>query len=73
MATNATSFTSPLADKFAAVSLPPQVDYVIEKVASAGILTWFFTLLALAVVYDQSTYFSQHCAIGVWRRENTLC
>ncbi|ETS82527.1 Cytochrome P450 61 [Pestalotiopsis fici W106-1] len=63
MATNATSFTSPLADKFAAVSLPPQVDYVIEKVASAGILTWLFTLLALAVVYDQISYLSQKGSI----------
>lgn len=54
MAVNATSFTSPLADKFASVSLPPQIDYVIEKVAGAGIVTWLVTLLAIAVAYDQS-------------------
>ncbi|KAH8681022.1 cytochrome P450 61 [Xylariales sp. PMI_506] len=56
MATNATGFTSPLAERFGAVSLPPQVDYVVDLVANASILTWVFTLLALAVAYDQISY-----------------
>jgi C-22 sterol desaturase len=53
MATNASSFTSPLAERFAAVSLPPQIEYVVDIVANAGIVTWLVTLLALAVTYDQ--------------------
>lgn len=55
MATNASSITSPLADMFPAVNLPPQVDYVIEQVASVSWVTWLCTLLAMAVVYDQGT------------------
>jgi sterol 22-desaturase len=55
MASNATSFTSPLADVFPAFNLPPQVDYVIEQVASVSLVTWLVTLLAMAVVYDQGT------------------
>lgn len=56
MASNASSFTSPLAEKFAAVNvnLPPQFDYVVDTITNAGILTWIVTLLALAVAYDQS-------------------
>lgn len=57
MAANATSFTSPLADfKLAAGTLPPQVDYVLDTIANASVMTWVFTLLALAVAYDQSTF-----------------
>lgn len=63
MTTNATSFTSPLADKFAAVNLPPQLDYVVDKVANAGFWTWVFTLLAIAVAYDQISYWRQKGSI----------
>lgn len=56
MASNASSFTSPLAEKFAAVNvnLPPHIDFVVDTISNAGILTWLATLLALAVAYDQS-------------------
>lgn len=55
MAANATSFTSPLADfKVAAANLPPQVDYVVDTIANASVMAWLFTLLAIAVAYDQS-------------------
>lgn len=55
MATNATSFTSPLATiKYGAVPVPPQLEYVFEIVANASIWQILVTLLALAVVYDQS-------------------
>ncbi|KAI4865638.1 cytochrome P450 61 [Hypoxylon rubiginosum] len=64
MAANATSFTSPLADfKLAAGSLPPQVDYVVDTIANASIMSWLFTLLALAVAYDQISYFMQKGSI----------
>jgi hypothetical protein len=64
MAYNATSFTSPLAERFAAISLPPQVDYVVEAVAAASFWTWAFTILAIAVAYDQCELpFS--CAPGI--------
>lgn len=55
MAANATSFTSPLAD-FSVGGLPPQVDYMVNTIANASVMTWVFTLIAVAVAYDQSTY-----------------
>ncbi|KAK7957128.1 cytochrome p450 61 [Apiospora aurea] len=58
MASNASSFSSPLAEKFAAVNLnlPPHVDFVVDTISNAGILTWIATLLALAIAYDQISY-----------------
>lgn len=56
-AVNSTSsgFTSVLAStKFASAGLPPQVDYFVDKVASASIWTVLITLFAMCVVYDQS-------------------
>lgn len=47
--------TSVLANsKYVSANMPPQVDYVIETIAGAGAWTWFFTILAICVVYDQS-------------------
>ncbi|KAI1457549.1 cytochrome P450 61 [Annulohypoxylon moriforme] len=64
MAANATSFTSPLADfGFAAGNLPPQVDYVLDTIANASVMTWVFTILAMAVAYDQISYLVQKGSI----------
>lgn len=57
MATNATSFSSPLAETiFPIANLPPQLVGAIDAVTSAGLATWFFTILALAVAYDQGMF-----------------
>jgi len=54
MAINATAFTSPLASVgIGAVNVPPQLEYVVELVSNASGWTIFWSLLALAVVYDQ--------------------
>lgn len=57
MDSNTTTFTSVLANanaKLGNVNIPPQVDYVIERVTNASAWTILFTLLAIAVAYDQS-------------------
>lgn len=55
MESNATTFTSVLANaKLGNVNVPPQIDYMIETVTNASAWTILFTLLALAVAYDQS-------------------
>jgi C-22 sterol desaturase len=56
-ATRASSvLTSVLANsKYVSANIPPQVDYVIDTIAAAGPWTWFFTILAICVVYDQGT------------------
>ncbi|KAK3318355.1 cytochrome P450 61 [Apodospora peruviana] len=57
MATNATSFTSPLANvKYGAVNVPPQLEYVFETISNASGWTVFFTILGLLVAYDQFSY-----------------
>ena len=57
MSSNATTFTSPLAHAGVSMgNLPPQVDRVLDVIANTSIATWFFTLLALAVAYDQSEF-----------------
>lgn len=66
MATNASSFTSPLAERFAAVNLPPQVEYVVDIIANAGVVTWLVTLLALAVTYDQGMRHPRSLAVS-WK------
>lgn len=49
------SVTSVLANaKYAGVSIPPQVDQVVDAVVSSGPWTLFFTILAILVAYDQS-------------------
>ncbi|KAH0532348.1 hypothetical protein TsFJ059_001050 [Trichoderma semiorbis] len=57
-ATRASSvLTSVLANsKYVSANIPPQVDYVIDTIAAAGPWTWFFTILAICVVYDQVSY-----------------
>ncbi|KAK3192538.1 RNA polymerase C-22 sterol desaturase [Lecanicillium sp. MT-2017a] len=53
----ASGFTSVLAStKFAAAGLPPQIDYVIDTIASASMWTVVLTVLALCVAYDQISY-----------------
>ncbi|KAH7031066.1 cytochrome P450 61 [Microdochium trichocladiopsis] len=64
MASNATSFSSPLAESiFPIANLPPQVTDAIDAVANASIATWFFTILGLAVAYDQVSYWIQKGSI----------
>jgi sterol 22-desaturase len=54
MASN-TTFTSILANaKYTSVTVPPQIDFVIDAVSKSGPLTWLLTILAVAVAYDQS-------------------
>lgn len=55
MASNATSFTSPLASaKLGTVAVPPQLEYVIDTISKASGWTIVFTLLAVLVAWDQS-------------------
>ncbi|KAJ3564967.1 hypothetical protein NPX13_g7667 [Xylaria arbuscula] len=63
MATNA-SFTSPLAHAVpSAGAFAPQIESVVDAVMNAGLLTWVFTILALAVAYDQISYLLQKGSI----------
>lgn len=57
MAANVT-FTSMLAGtKYAsAAGLPPQLDYVVDAIVSAGPWTMLLTAFAMCVVYDQSMF-----------------
>ncbi|KAF6843096.1 cytochrome p450 61 [Colletotrichum musicola] len=65
MDTNATAFTSVLANaKLGNINVPPQIDYVIERVANASAWTIFFTLLAVAVAYDQISYITSKGSIA---------
>lgn len=59
-ATGASSvFTSVLANsKYVSANIPPQLDYVIETISTAGPWTWLFTIIALCVAYDQSMLFA---------------
>lgn len=55
MDANTTSFTSPLANaQYGSINVPPQIEYVVDAVSHASLWTVFWTLLAIAVVYDQS-------------------
>ncbi|ROW02277.1 hypothetical protein VSDG_02578 [Cytospora chrysosperma] len=57
MDANATSFTSPLANaQHGSINVPPQLEYVVDAVSHASIWTVLWTLLAIAVVYDQISY-----------------
>ncbi|KAK4204113.1 putative cytochrome P450 E-class, group IV [Triangularia verruculosa] len=57
MASNATSFTSPLATiKYGPVPVPQQLEYALEIVANASIWQILVTLFAVAVAYDQIRY-----------------
>ena len=49
------SVTSVLANaRYGGVSIPPQVDQIVDAVASSGPWTLAFTILAVLVAYDQS-------------------
>lgn len=50
-----TSFTSPLANAHLGGNVPPPVDYVLDALKGVTFWTGFWTLLALAIVYDQRT------------------
>lgn len=51
---NATAFTSPLASvNSGAINVSPQVELVLDAISRMSFWTVFWTLLALAVVYDQ--------------------
>ncbi|KAK0714630.1 cytochrome P450 61 [Lasiosphaeris hirsuta] len=64
MATNATSFASPLASvRFGTVNVPQSLEYVVETLAQTNAWSVFFTLLALLVVYDQVRYIVQKGSI----------
>lgn len=54
MSVNAT-FTSPLANANFGGNVPPQVEFVLDALKGVTFWTGFWTLLALAVVYDQRT------------------
>ncbi|KAL1883790.1 hypothetical protein VTK73DRAFT_8326 [Phialemonium thermophilum] len=57
MATNSTSFTSPLANaKYGSVNIPPQIEYVVDAIGRTSAWTVVFSLLAGLVVYDQIVY-----------------
>lgn len=57
MATNASSFASPLANAtLVNTKIPPQLDLVLDAVSKTSAWTVVFTLLAIAVVYDQISY-----------------
>ncbi|RYO76487.1 hypothetical protein DL766_002621 [Monosporascus sp. MC13-8B] len=64
MSSNATDFASPLAHpELAGANLPLQVDYVFDVISNATISTWLFTLVAIAVAYDQVSYWLQKGSI----------
>ncbi|TQS31477.1 hypothetical protein Golomagni_08237, partial [Golovinomyces magnicellulatus] len=56
MAANATSTLSVLAGKYAPAGIPPQLDYVVDTIASASVWSILLTVLAMCVVYDQISY-----------------
>jgi C-22 sterol desaturase len=56
-ASNATSFTSMLASsRYGGVTLPPQVDLILDTIVNLSPWTLAFTLLAICVAYDQFSY-----------------
>lgn len=51
---NITDFTSPLASvNYGSINVPPQVEYVVDALSRISFWTIFWTILALAVAYDQ--------------------
>lgn len=41
--------------KYAGVAVPPQLDHVLDAIATASPWTLLLTLLAMCIVYDQGT------------------
>ncbi|RYP06001.1 hypothetical protein DL765_009649 [Monosporascus sp. GIB2] len=64
MSSNASDFASPLAHpELAGGNLPLPVDYVLDVISNATISTWLCTLIAIAVAYDQVSYWLQKGSI----------
>ncbi|KAF7555426.1 hypothetical protein G7046_g6554 [Stylonectria norvegica] len=62
--TEPTGFTSIIAGgKYASVNIPPQLDYVVDTIANAGVWTLLLTLVALCVAYDQFSYITSKGSI----------
>lgn len=55
MDVNTTGFTSPLANANFGGNVPPQVELLLDALKGVTFWTGLWTLLALAVVYDQCT------------------
>lgn len=52
-----TSFTSPLATVgYGSINVPPQVEFVFDTLVNLSFWTVFWSLLALAVAYDQRMF-----------------
>lgn len=63
MDTNSTSFSSPLASpQNVNVNIPVQLEYVVDAISHASFWTVLWTVLAVAVVYDQSMFYPQSIA-----------
>lgn len=59
---NITAFTSPLASaNYGAINVPPQVELVVDALSRVSFWTVLWTVLALAVVYDQRTLARRTC------------
>ncbi|PSS02118.1 cytochrome P450 61 [Coniella lustricola] len=54
---NSTLITSPLASvNYGPINVPPQVEYVVDAISRMSFWTAFWTVLAVAIVYDQLSY-----------------
>lgn len=63
MDANSTSFTSPLANpQNGNVNIPLQLEYVVDAISHASLWTVLWTVLAVAVVYDQSMFYPRSIA-----------
>lgn len=61
MDTNSTSFTSPVADATNVGGINSfQFEPVLDVLSRMSIWTFLFTLVALAVTYDQSTFSNEN-------------
>lgn len=58
MDVNSTSFASPLASpQNGNVNIPLQLEYVVDAISHASLWTVLWTVVALAVAYDQSMFY----------------
>jgi hypothetical protein len=65
MDANSTSFTSPLAiPQISNVNIPLHLEYVVDAISNASLWTVLWTVLAVAVVYDQSMFYPRSVASG---------
>lgn len=57
MDSNITGFASPLASvNYGSINVPPQIEYVVDALSRISFWTVFWTILAIAVVYDQRKF-----------------